>query len=87
MRCSILTLKFYFPGLISRQEAESLLKDEQVGAFLVRISEKIWGYAISLKEEGRCKHYLVDASNGHYQFPGNNQTTHKTLGKALLMQI
>ncbi|KAF4516929.1 hypothetical protein B566_EDAN008018 [Ephemera danica] len=71
----------WFHGLISRQEAESLLKEEEVGAFLVRVSEKIWGYAISLKEEGRCKHYLVDAANGHYQFPGQNQITHKTLAE------
>ncbi|XP_059472300.1 SH2 domain-containing protein 4B-like [Neocloeon triangulifer] len=73
-------LAAWFHGLITRQDAEALLKNEQIGSFVVRVSEKIWGYAISLKEEDRCKHYLVDASNGHYQFPGANQLEHKTLG-------
>lgn len=71
---------FFLSGLITRQDAETLLKNEQIGSFIVRVSEKIWGYAISLKEEERCKHYLVDSANGHYQFPGTNQIEHKTLG-------
>lgn len=69
----------WFHGLLSRPEAETLLASSAQGSFLVRLSEKIWGYAISYKDEDRCKHYLVDASSGHYQFLGSNQTTHRSL--------
>lgn len=69
----------WFHGLLSRADAEALLVNKLQGSFLVRISEKIRGYAISYKDEDRCKHYLVDASSGHYQFLGSNQIAHESL--------
>jgi len=69
----------WFHGLISRGEAENLLEGKPVGSFMVRVSEKVWGYAISYKGESRCKHFLVDASEGHYQFFGTNQLPHSSL--------
>lgn len=70
-----------FAGLITRQEAENILANKKTGTFLCRISERLWGYAITYRAFDKCKHYLVDASNGHYQFLGNNQINHNTLGK------
>lgn len=71
----------WFHGLVTRIEAEQLLAPEPSGTFLVRLSEKIWGYAISYKDNDRFKHYLVDASNtGTYQFLGANQLAHNSLG-------
>lgn len=71
----------WFYGLMSRTEAERVLESEPLGTFLVRLSEKIWGYAISYKDIDRCKHYLINASTGQYKFLGANQMNHETLSK------
>ena len=66
-------------GAISRQEAERLLEGKEQGSYLVRISERVWGYTISLKDPARYKHFLIDASLENYQFFGNDQRTHESL--------
>ncbi|KAL3274327.1 hypothetical protein HHI36_015729 [Cryptolaemus montrouzieri] len=68
----------WFHGLITRGDAEKLLLDQQYGSFLVRLSEKIWGYAISYRAKEKCKHYLINAGP-KYSFTGNNQLEHITL--------
>lgn len=79
---SRLTCKWFY-GLMSRTEAEQLLEDEPMGTFLVRLSEKIWGYAISYKDVDRCKHYLINASTGQYKFLGANQLSHSSLNNLI----
>ncbi|XP_013419416.1 SH2 domain-containing protein 4B isoform X2 [Lingula anatina] len=70
----------WFHGVISRQDAEDLLRGQKVGTYLVRVSEKVWGYTISYKAIERCKHFLIDTLNdGTYQFFGSNQLVHKNL--------
>ncbi|XP_066153370.1 SH2 domain-containing protein 4A-like [Euwallacea fornicatus] len=69
----------WFHGLITRSQAEKLLLDQPYGTFLVRLSERIWGYAISYRAQEKCKHYLVNASQ-KYSFCGNNQVEHSCLG-------
>lgn len=71
---------------MSRTDAEQLLEPEPMGTFLVRLSEKIWGYAISYKDVDRCKHYLINASTGQYKFLGANQLSHATLSKLSKIQ-
>jgi SH2 domain-containing protein 4A len=68
----------WFHGLIARSEAEKQLLDRPYGSFLVRLSERIWGYAISYRAQDKCKHYLVSAAQ-NYQFLGNNQIEHNSL--------
>jgi hypothetical protein len=70
----------WFHGIISRADAEELLADKPVGAFLVRISERIWGYTISyVIGDGKSKHFLVETIPEGYQFLGTNQIVHKSL--------
>jgi len=73
--------------MISREEAEDHLRGKWHGSFLVRLSDKIWGYVISY----RClvaqndptavhfKHFLVDASDAGYHLFGAEDFVHRTL--------
>jgi hypothetical protein len=50
----------WFHGILTRGEAENLLNNKEPGTFLVRVSEKIWGYTISVKANDRsvfCEYY------------------------------
>ncbi|XP_062987731.1 SH2 domain-containing protein 4B [Elgaria multicarinata webbii] len=73
------TVAPWFHGIISRQEAEELLMNRSEGAFLVRVSEKIWGYALSYRHQSGFKHFLVDASGDFYSFLGVDPNRHATL--------
>ncbi|XP_045698043.1 SH2 domain-containing protein 4B isoform X1 [Phyllostomus hastatus] len=69
----------WFHGIISREDAEGLLENMTEGAFLVRISEKIWGYTLSYRLQKGFKHFLVDASGDFYSFLGVDPNRHATL--------
>lgn len=83
-RCSALDLSSsdafpWFHGMIGRHEAEKRLLFADEGSFLVRLSERIWGYAISYRNKDRCKHFLIEASGSHYQFFGSGHLAHNSL--------
>lgn len=69
----------WFHGLITRPEAEEILSNRPVGSFLVRVSERIWGFTISYQAEERCKHFLIDACDGTYHFFGTNYQVYSSL--------
>ncbi|KAL4239942.1 negative regulation of phosphatase [Mactra antiquata] len=69
----------WFHGVISRMDAEKLLIDKPQGSYLVRVSEKVWGYTISYRASDRCKHFLIDASEEQYHFFGPNQLPHNSI--------
>ncbi|ETE67189.1 SH2 domain-containing protein 4B, partial [Ophiophagus hannah] len=54
------------------------------GTFLVRVSDKIWGYALSYRHHNGFKHFLVDASGDFYSFLGEEIIT--SSGGELLLE-
>ena len=74
-----------FSGLITRSEAEELLDEKEVHSFLIRLSDKVWGYTISYRCEERIKHFLIDACNfKKVKFDGNSEKLHKDLHALIL---
>lgn len=51
------------------------------GSFLIRVSERIKGYALSYLSEDGCKHFLIDASTDSYSFLGVDRLQHATLAE------
>lgn len=61
-----------FPaGIISREQAEALLNEGEPGDFLVRVSERIFGYVLSYRSSEGIKHLLIDASESCYMLLGD----------------
>jgi len=69
----------YPEGIISREDSERLLMNSAEGSFLVRVSERIWGYTLSYRTASGFKHFLIDASGDYYSFLGVDQNHHATL--------
>ncbi|XP_073729252.1 SH2 domain-containing protein 4B [Misgurnus anguillicaudatus] len=69
----------WFHGIISREDSEGLLMNATEGSFLVRVSERIWGYTLSYRTASGFKHFLIDASGDYYSFLGVDQNRHATL--------
>jgi len=72
-------LQPWFHGAISRQASEAMLKDKGVGAFLIRLSTRIWGYTLSFNDSDRFKHFLIDAADGQYSVFGAQTRSHSDL--------
>eukprot|EP00040_Diaphanoeca_grandis_P032118 m.193634 g.193634 ORF g.193634 m.193634 type:complete len:1246 (-) comp32511_c1_seq1:49-3786(-) len=68
------TIHPWFHGLISRIQAEDYLVDQVSGAFLVRVSERVHGYALSFRHHDKIRHYKLGfSSEGGYEVTGNNE--------------
>ncbi|EHA99611.1 SH2 domain-containing protein 4A [Heterocephalus glaber] len=73
------TIAPWFHGILTLKKANELLSTGVPGSFLIRVSEKIKGYALSYLSEEGCKHFLIDASADSYSFLGVDQLQHATL--------
>lgn len=56
-------LQPWFYGLIQRTVAESMLATEPMGTFLIRLSDRFTGYALSFCFRGRVRHYKIVISS------------------------
>lgn len=66
----------WFHGIITRKDAEALLRETAAGTFLVRVAESRFGYSLShcVEEGGRIKHYMIDQTpDGQYLVVGNRK--------------
>ncbi|XP_032184663.1 SH2 domain-containing protein 4A isoform X3 [Mustela erminea] len=73
------TIAPWFHGILTLKRANELLSTCEPGSFLVRVSERIKGYALSYLSEDGCKHFLIDASTDSYSFLGVDRPQHATL--------
>ncbi|XP_015355024.1 SH2 domain-containing protein 4A isoform X1 [Marmota marmota marmota] len=73
------TIAPWFHGILTLKKANELLSTGLPGTFLIRVSEKMKGYALSYLSEEGCKHFLIDASADSYSFLGVDQLQHATL--------
>ena len=70
----------WFFGPISRTDAEGRLAGKPRGAYLIRLSTRIWGYTLSFVDSDRAKHFLIDAGEGGgYSVFGAQARTHDSL--------
>jgi len=62
----------FLSGIISRAYTEQLLSSKPIGTYLVRISEKMFGYVLSYHASDHCRHLLIEVTQqGHaYRFLG-----------------
>ena len=64
----------WFHGIISRKDAEVLVKKEQDGTFLIRVAESRFGYSLTMIWKGRVKHFAIDVNdNGMHIIRGNRR--------------
>ncbi|KAM4038468.1 uncharacterized protein ACNLHF_016811 [Anomaloglossus baeobatrachus] len=62
----------WFHGIMSRRECEELLKNKELGHFIIRLSERTFGYILSYKGRDRCRHFVINQlSNGELVVSGD----------------
>ncbi|KAM9808038.1 SH2 domain-containing protein 7 [Neosynchiropus ocellatus] len=70
----------WFLGFVCRKEAEEILKDKELGCFLIRLSDKTIGYILTYKGGDRCRHFVISQKAcGQFVIAGD-PAGHDTLG-------
>uniref|UniRef100_A0A4W6DE22 SH2 domain-containing protein n=1 Tax=Lates calcarifer TaxID=8187 RepID=A0A4W6DE22_LATCA len=64
----------WFLGFITRKDAEEILREKQLGCFLIRLSDKAIGYILSYKGRDRCRHFVINQSEkGQFVVCGDSE--------------
>lgn len=69
----------WFHGVITRKEAEDLLKDKTTGCFLIRVSESRIGYSLSYRTPDRYRHFMIDVLKDQQFILSGDTRVHNTL--------
>uniref|UniRef100_A0A672IYQ2 SH2 domain-containing protein n=1 Tax=Salarias fasciatus TaxID=181472 RepID=A0A672IYQ2_SALFA len=72
-------LPTWFLGFISRKEAEEILREKELGCFLIRLSDKAIGYILSYRGRDRCRHFVVNQNESGQIVICGDTTTHNTV--------
>ncbi|KAG8576390.1 hypothetical protein GDO81_009841 [Engystomops pustulosus] len=69
----------WFHGIMSRRDCEELLKNKEIGHFIIRLSARTFGYILSYKGKDRCRHFVINQlSNGELVVSGDSYS-HESL--------
>uniref|UniRef100_A0A8P4JZ00 SH2 domain-containing protein n=1 Tax=Dicentrarchus labrax TaxID=13489 RepID=A0A8P4JZ00_DICLA len=64
----------WFLGFITRKDAEEILREKELGCFLIRLSDKAIGYILSYKGRDRCRHFVINQSeSGQFVVCGDTE--------------
>ncbi|XP_056407967.1 hematopoietic SH2 domain-containing protein-like [Hyla sarda] len=69
----------WFHGIITRKDAEDLLKDTAIGCFLIRVSESRIGYSLSYRTLDRFRHFMIDVLKDQQCILAGDTIIHNTL--------
>ncbi|XP_044139308.1 SH2 domain-containing protein 7 [Bufo gargarizans] len=63
----------WFHGIMSSRDCEELLKNKEIGHFIIRLSPRTFGYVLSYKGKDRCRHFVINQlSNGELVVSGDS---------------
>ncbi|KAM9528396.1 uncharacterized protein sh2d7 [Salvelinus alpinus] len=73
----------WFEGFITRRDAEEMLRNKDLGCFLVRLSDKAMGYILSYRGRDRCRHFVINQSKSGQFIVSGDTEEHETLGELI----
>uniref|UniRef100_A0A3B5KHB6 SH2 domain-containing protein n=1 Tax=Takifugu rubripes TaxID=31033 RepID=A0A3B5KHB6_TAKRU len=73
----------WFLGFITRKDAEEILREKELGCFLIRLSDKAIAYILSYKGRDRCRHFVINQSQSGQFLVCGDSTGHGTLSELI----